>query len=111
MMQIRNVSDHKKVKNYIHTENKPFTADQVVSFTGVDRRVVVNYLCFMQNQGEIRQVGKQGNKLIYSKKYARRDAGIDFCTLIIFRELYKQKEREMIAWIHANKYLYYARMG
>ena len=110
-LQIRPVKKKKKVLNFINTENKPFTADQVVLYTGVSRKVVVNYLRFLENEGKIGKIGKQGKVWVYSKKIKPRKSIINGLTLIIFRFLYMQKMREAASWMNDNKLYVYSRMN
>ncbi len=98
-LQIRPVKKKKKVLNFINTENKPFTADQV------------NYLRFLENEGKIGKIGKQGKVWVYSKKIKPRKSIINGLTLIIFRFLYMQKMREAASWMNDNKLYVYSRMN
>jgi hypothetical protein len=102
-LQVRKVTEKKKILNFIHSEIKPFSADQVVSFTGVDRRVVTNYLRFCEKEGLIGKIGKEGQGWIYSKKFTSHEAGITAITYVILGELFLQEIRNPANWFHDYK--------
>jgi hypothetical protein len=68
-LQLRKISDKRKVMNFVTIETKPFTADKAADLTGVDRRVVSNYLRTFEIEGKIKKIGKQGSGYLYSKIY------------------------------------------
>ncbi len=93
-MQIRPVSDRRKVLNYINTDSKPFSADMVVMDTGVDRKLVTCYLRQYELKRIIKKIKKHGNSWIYSKKFSS-DHNFDlFSSIIIADKIEKHIKSE-----------------
>lgn len=71
MMQLRKVSEKKKILNFIEIEDKPFTYKDVIEHTGVNFKTVQNVLSELIRDSIIRRKAKDGKRIIYikSRKY------------------------------------------
>ena len=66
MLQIRKVSQKRKITNYIECCKKPFTTKQVEADTGVPSTSVLREMKVLLANGKIKEIGKDGNFRIFA---------------------------------------------
>jgi len=78
LLQIRKISNKKKINNFLEIQQKPFTYKDVISSTGVNAQTVRNNLLQLVEDGKIKRIRKEKGVNIYAKKQVKNKAGPEF---------------------------------
>jgi len=97
MIQVRTVSQKRKIENFVECRKRPFTTATVGKETGVPNSTILREIKKLQKQGKVKQIGKENGFRVFVivKNKTKQMKGWDFrINNITLKKIYDSLEND-----------------